>query len=150
MQTRDDKDSPQKVTLGKDTAKKFEVVTCPYEPKNQVLKHKLQEHLKTCPKRLEIEQIEAKSWFSKGINFMNPDKPSNFDLSPEEREASQLKYLDPGVLRDLTKAVETGYQKVKDALKEDSNFGGLLNVDKIVEAHREIEGDASELMQKPQ
>jgi hypothetical protein len=33
---------------------KYEMVFCPYEPKNTVLKSKLEEHLKTCPKKLEL------------------------------------------------------------------------------------------------
>ena len=50
------------VILGKDhkDPSKYEMVFCPFEPKNAVLKTKLEEHLKTCPKRLEIESIKAK------------------------------------------------------------------------------------------
>ena len=67
-----------KVLLGKDT-KKYEMVTCPYEPKNQVLKSKLEDHLKTCPKKRELEEIASKPFYQKGINFMNPELFSCFD-----------------------------------------------------------------------
>ena len=40
--------------LEKKDKKKYETIFCPYEPKNTVLKSKLEEHLKTCPKRLEL------------------------------------------------------------------------------------------------
>ena len=59
-------------SLGKDD-KKYEMVYCPYEPKNAILKHKLEEHLKTCPKKKELEQMELKTWFKRGINFINMD-----------------------------------------------------------------------------
>jgi hypothetical protein len=71
------------------------MVFCPYEPKNAVLKSKLEDHLKTCPKRLEIEAIKAKKWYSLGINFMNPQHKSSFDMSQEEKDASTLSKLDP-------------------------------------------------------
>ena len=50
------------------------MVFCPYEPKNSVLKSKLDEHLKTCPKKIEIEEMESKQWFMKDINFCNPEQ----------------------------------------------------------------------------
>ena len=50
------------------------MVFCPYEPKNSVLKSKLDEHLKTCPKKIEIEEMEIKQWFMKDINFCNPEQ----------------------------------------------------------------------------
>ena len=70
------------------------MVFCPYEPKNTILKSKLEEHLKTCPKKLELEEIEKKLWFSKGINFCNPHLLSYFDISKEERDKQQLKNLE--------------------------------------------------------
>ena len=46
---------------GKDLDRsKYEMVLCPYEPQNYVLKIKLEDHLKTCPKRLELELISKK------------------------------------------------------------------------------------------
>jgi len=62
------------------------MVFCPYEPKNSVLKSKLEEHLKTCPKRLELEAIKKKPWYKEGINFCNPALQSSFELTAEERD----------------------------------------------------------------
>jgi len=70
------------------------MVFCPYEPKNAVLKDKLEEHLKTCPKRLEIEAVRGRAWFREGINFRNPELRSCFELSEKERNDNQLKNLD--------------------------------------------------------
>lgn len=50
------------------------MVFCPYEPKNAIFKDKLEEHLKKCPKRLELEKIKSKPFFNKGINFFNPNE----------------------------------------------------------------------------
>ena len=61
------------------------MVFCPYEPKNAVLKSKLEQHLKTCPKRLELEEIKKKPFYTEGVNFMNPGEKSVFDLSEEEK-----------------------------------------------------------------
>jgi len=63
----------------KENQVKYEMVFCPFEPKNAVLKDKLEEHLKTCPKKKELDDIASKPWYYKGINFMNPDLPSCFD-----------------------------------------------------------------------
>ena len=43
--------------LEKIDKKKYETIFCPYEPKNAILKSKFEEHLKTCPKRLELEKM---------------------------------------------------------------------------------------------
>lgn len=61
------------------------MVFCPYEPKNLVLKSKLDEHLKTCPKKLELERMQKKKWYSKDINYCNPEYPSSFDDTKEDR-----------------------------------------------------------------
>ena len=63
------------------------MVFCPYEPKNAVLKSKLDEHLKTCPKKLLLDEIFKKEWHTKGINFMNPDLPSCFDAECRDEKS---------------------------------------------------------------
>ena len=68
----------------------YEMVFCPFEPKNAVLKSKLEEHIKTCPKRIELEKISSKLWYTKGINFANPDLPSCFDAESREDKLSKL------------------------------------------------------------
>jgi hypothetical protein len=66
------------------------MVFCPFEPKNAVLKSKLEEHIKTCPKRIELEKISSKLWYTRGINFANPDLPSCFDAESREDKLSKL------------------------------------------------------------
>jgi hypothetical protein len=74
------------------------MVFCPFEPKNAVLKSKLDDHLKTCPKKREIEEIQKKPWFKDGINFCNRDASKN---------ETQLKDIDP-------EKVETVVRKIND------------------------------------
>lgn len=109
----------------------FEMVCCPYEPKNFILKSKLDEHLKTCPKRLEIESIRAKPWFKEGINFMNPQFKSSFDLTVEERDAAALSKLDPEIVEEITNKINKLYDKLK-AL-DDKSTSDLFRVSEIVD-----------------
>lgn len=116
-----DEDGEQKVSLDTDEEKelellksKYEMVFCPYEPKNAVLKDKLQEHLKTCPKRLELEVMSKKAWYSEGVNFANPSLPSCFEMSEDERKANQLKNLDAAKLQVILGKIDAFYDKLKE------------------------------------
>ena len=115
--------------LGKDKSK-YEMVFCPYEPKNAVLKSKLEEHLKTCPKRLEVESIKSKPWFKEGINFMNPHFKSSFDMSVQERDASALSKLNPEVVDEIIDKINTLYEKLKGL--KDKTTSDLFRVSEIV------------------
>ena len=68
------------------TENKFEMVVCPYEPKNMILKSELEAHLLNCPKKKELDEIRAKPWFKEGINFINPAVKGVFDYTEEERD----------------------------------------------------------------
>ena len=83
------------------------MVFCPYEPKNAVLKSKLEDHLKTCPKKKELEEIASKKWYTKGINFMNPQLKSCFDnLVTQE---TSLKNLDQTMIQSISDKIEEFY-----------------------------------------
>ena len=48
-------------------------VTCPFEPKNRMPEHLLENHLKACPKAKMIQDQESQPFHTKGINYINPN-----------------------------------------------------------------------------
>ena len=116
---------------------KYEMVFCPYEPKNAVLKSKLDEHLKTCPKRIELEQIQSKRWYKKGINFFNPELRSTFDQTREQREDNQLKNMDKDTLDALVLKINTFYDNLKSKHENDPNLTSLFQVEQIIDQWKE-------------
>ena len=102
---------------------KYEMVFCPFEPKNSVLKSKLEEHLKTCPKRRELEEIAAKPWYKCGINFMNPELPSCFD--PENREDKLSNHSEEEVAC-ISAKINNLFDKLKAQHCSDDHIQGLF------------------------
>ena len=119
------------VILGKD--KKYEMVLCPYEPKNLVLKSKLEDHLKTCPKKRELEEIAAKPFFAKGINFMNPTLHSCFENQIKDNQEQQLKCLDSKMISQLEAKVLAFYDQIQEKHKDDVMYRDLFKSVDIIE-----------------
>ena len=113
------------------------MVFCPYEPENAVLKSKLAEHLKTCPKRIELEQIQSKRWYKKGINFFNVELKSCLEQTREEREDNQLKNMDKDLLQALVDKINTFYDMLKSKHQHDPNLKSLFQVEQIIEQWKE-------------
>ena len=106
------------------------MVLCPYEPRNLVLKSKLDDHLKTCPKKRELDEIASKQWYTKHINFMNPNLPSCFDnLVTDE---TKLANVDKSILTCIATKIEQFYSKMQKEHSNDPNMNDLFkSVDHI-------------------
>ena len=104
---------------------------CPYEPKNAILKDKLEEHLKTCPKKRELDEIASKPWYSKGINFMNPELPSCFD---KECREEKLSTLDQETVKVISDKISNLYDMLEAKHKNDEHVRYLF--ESVQEVHK--------------
>ena len=66
---------------------KEEYLTCPYDPKHKILKHKYKNHLKVCNTLSNKENIENKEWFIKDFNRAKQDKNH---MLPNDEELNKL------------------------------------------------------------
>ena len=66
---------------------KEEYLTCPYDPKHKILKHKYKNHLKVCNTLSNKENIENKEWFVKDFNRAKQDKNH---MLPNDEELNKL------------------------------------------------------------
>ena len=66
---------------------KEEYLTCPYDPKHKILKHKYKNHLKVCNTLLNKENLENEEWFIKDFNKAKQDKSH---VLPNDEELNKL------------------------------------------------------------
>ena len=66
---------------------KEEYLTCPYDPKHKILKHKYKNHLKVCNTLSNKEKLENEEWFIKDFNKAKQDKSH---VLPNDEELNKL------------------------------------------------------------
>ena len=66
---------------------KEEYLTCPYDPKHKILKHKYKNHLKVCNTLSNKENLENEEWFIKDFNKAKQDKSH---VLPNDEELNKL------------------------------------------------------------
>ena len=64
-----------------------EYLTCPYDPKHKILKHKFKNHLKVCNTLSNEKKLEKEEWFIKDFNKAKQDKKY---ILPNDEELNKL------------------------------------------------------------
>ena len=103
---------------------KEEYLTCPYDPKHKILKHKYKNHLKVCNTLLNEKKLENNEWFIKNYNKAKLDKnhilPTDeelnklYDIKSEKITPEEFEHYIQVILRSYELAKNLYVKYIKD------------------------------------
>ena len=106
-----------------------EYLTCPYDPKHKILKHKFKNHLKVCNTLSNEKKLEKEEWFIKDFNKAKQDKKY---ILPNDEELNKLydiktEMISPEEFEHYIQVILKSYEICKNLYSKYINDNDLEN-----------------------